>query len=133
MKSEEKYVSENGMVYKLGENDCYYPNLKCEQGTSYVIGKYGSIIAEHICENQRYKYIHLLMNGEWNSYLHNCEKECQRMEDLLVEQIKQQEGVTEQLKMQNQLEWVRRMNEIQLRVEAMVVREMMEGSEKWRN
>lgn len=116
-------VVENGIVYCLGEDELYYPVIRPEQGTHYSIGKYGIIIAEYIMENQRHKYIQLFMYGKWNEYLHKCEEECMKQEGLLIQQIKEKEGITEQLKRENPMEWVGRMNEVRMRVERMVVEE----------
>lgn len=114
-------IVENGIVYRMGEDEIYYPVIRPEQGTHYPIGKYGIIIAEYIMENQRHKYIQLFMDGKWNEYLHECEEEWLKQEELLIQQIKEQEGITEQLKRDNPMEWVGRMNEVRIRVERMVV------------
>ena len=113
-------IVENGITYYLGKDDIYYPYIRPEAGTHYEIGKYGLMIAEYIMKNQRHKYIHLFMNGKWNEYLHEYEMECLKKEELLIRQIKEKERVTEQLKRDEPLEWVGRMNEIRMRVERMV-------------
>ena len=123
MEKLQNVIVENGIVYRLGEDELYYPVIRPEQGTHYPIGKYGIIIAEYIMENQRHEYIQLFMDGKWNEYLHECEEECLKQEELLIQQIK--EGITEQLKREKPMEWVGRMNEVRMRVERMVVEEML--------
>ena len=118
-----EFIVENGIVYQLEEDELYYPIIRPEQGTHYPIGKFGIIVAEYIMENQRHKYIHLFMDGKWNEYIHECEIECLRQEELLIQRVKEKEGITEQLKRDNPMEWVGRMNEIRMRVERMVVEE----------
>ena len=120
-------IVENGIVYRLGEDEIYYPVIRPEQGTHYPIGKYGIIIAEYIMENQHHKYIQLFVDGKWNEYLHECEEECLKQEELLIQQIKEKEGITEQLKRDNPMEWVGRMNEVRIRVERMVVEDFFDN------
>lgn len=125
MEKLQNVIVENGIVYRLGEDELYYPVIRPEQGTHYPIGKYGIIIAEYIMENQRHEYIQLFMDGKWNEYLHECEEECLKQEELLIQQIKEKEGITEQLKREKPMEWVGRINEVRMRVERMVVEEML--------
>ena len=127
METLQDVIVENGIVYRLGEDEIYYPVIRPEQGTHYPIGKYGIIIAEYIMENQHHKYIQLFMDGKWNEYLHECEEECLKQEELLIQQIKEKEGITEQLKRDNPMEWVGRMNEVRIRVERMVVEDFFDN------
>lgn len=120
-------IVENGIVYRLGEDELYYPVIRSEQDTHYPIGKYGIIAAEYIMENQRHKYIQLFMDGKWNEYLHECEEKCLKQEELHIQRIKEKEGITEQLKRDNSMEWVCRMNEVGIRVERMVVEEFFDN------
>ena len=120
-------IVENGIVYRLGEDEIYYPVIRPEQGTHYPIGKYGIIIADYIMENQRHKYIQLFMDGKWNEYLRECEEECLNQEELIIQRIKKKEGITEQLKRDNPMEWVGRMNEVRIRVERMVVEDFFDN------
>lgn len=112
-----KVVVENGITYQLAENGCYYPQLSLEQKTDYVIGKYGIMRGEYMMKCQRYEYLKLLMDGTWNQYLHDVDEECHREAELAVRRIVEKEGVTEQLKKENPMEWVRRVNGIKQRVE----------------
>lgn len=112
-----KVVVENGITYQLAENGCYYPQLSLEQKTDYVIGKYGIMRGEYMMKCQRHEYLKMLMDGTWNQYLHDVDEECHREAELAVRRIVEKEGVTEQLKKENPMEWVRRVNGIKQRVE----------------
>ena len=65
-------------------------------------------------------YISLLMNGKFNSYLADIDEQATEMMFQLVEQMAGKEGVTEQLKAENSMLWVGRMNEIQARAREIV-------------
>lgn len=64
---------------------------------------------------QRYEYLKMLMGGTWNQYLHDVEVECHREVELAVKRIMEKEGVTEQLKKEDPMKWVRRVNGIKVR------------------
>lgn len=120
-----KVIDENGLVYHLAEDGCYYPDLSLEQRTDYPIGKYGMIRAEYMMEHQRHQYLKMLMDGTWNEYLHEVDEECRWEVELAVERVKRREGITEQLKAENPLEWVKRVNGIKARVENTMVQELI--------
>ena len=66
----------------------------------------------YLKEHRKGLYLELVLDGKLNEHLHQIDEECHQMMDRLVEQMKEQQGVTEELKMQDQMEWVRRMNTI---------------------
>jgi hypothetical protein len=112
-----KVIAENGVTYHLAEDDCYYPQLSLEQKTDYTIGKYGIMRGEYMMKYQRHEYLKMVMDGTWNQYLHDVDEECHREVELAVKRIMEKEGVTEQLKNENPLKWVQRVNGIKARVE----------------
>ena len=67
----------------------------------------------------------LLLGGKLNEYLHEVDEECHEMLDSIVEQMKEKQGVTEQLKAENQMLWVGKMNNIIACAEEIVVREVI--------
>lgn len=122
----EKYmVGENGIHYTLGEDGLYYPDLELPEGTCYEIGRYGRRRCEFLKEHHRTRYLELLLSGKLNEYLHEVEVECYEMEELLIEQMKKVQGVTEQLKAENQMVWVGRMNNIRSSAEEVVLHELV--------
>lgn len=118
---QEREKNNYAITYMLAENGIYYPNISLEQDTDYVIGKYGIIAGEYIMENRRDEYIRKINEGSWNQYLHEIDEECNDQIDLIMERIKEKESVTEQLKATDPMEWIRRVNEIKLRVERVVL------------
>ena len=94
-------------------------------GTNYNIGKFGHMRCEYLKEFKHGYYMELLFDGRLNEYLHEVDEECYKMLDQLVEQMKDKQGVTEQLKAENQMLWVGRMNNIIACAEEIVVREVV--------
>ena len=109
---EKHIMGENGISYTLGEDGLYYPDLYLQEETEYSIGKYGMLRKSYLQEHRKGLYLELVLAGKLNEHLHQIDKECNQMMDRLVEQMKEKQGVTEELKLQNQMAWVRGMNNI---------------------
>ena len=99
-----------GIDYTL-VGDVYLPNL-VSTDTNYQIGIWGKRHKEYLKENHKLMYFNLLTQGKLNSYLHDVDVRAKKMYDNLVTQLAEQEGITEQLKAENQILWVQRMNNI---------------------
>ena len=121
-----KMIVEKGMMYRLAEDGCYYPDLSLEQETDYSVGKYGIIRGEYMMKYQRGQYLKMIMDGTWNEYLHRVDEECHREVELAVKRMMEKEGVTEMLKADEPLEWVRRANEIKVRVEEKITNNLLQ-------
>ncbi len=117
-------IEENGLIYHLAEDGCYYPDLTFEQETDYLIGKYGLIRAEYMWEHKAHEYRMMLQDGIWNRYLHEVDEECHREVELALKRIMEKESVDERLKAENPMEWVRRVNGIKANVEGEVERKL---------
>ena len=89
------------------------------------IGVWGQWHLGYIRQYKRILYTTLLTSGKLNSYLADIDEQAEGMFLRLVEQIANREGVTEQLKVENQIEWVRAMNSIQHRVTEIVNAELI--------
>ena len=74
-------IVENGIVYRLGEHDLYYPDLGMPEGTHYNIGKYGLMRWEYLKVNHREKYFRLLLDGKLNEHLHEIDEELSAMQE----------------------------------------------------
>lgn len=116
---------ENGITYRLAEDGCYYPQLRLEQKTDYAIGKYGIMRGKYVMKYQRHEYLKMIMDGTWNQYLYEVDEECHRELELVVKGMMEKEGVTERLKVENPVEWVRRVNGIKYRAEEIVKEEII--------
>ena len=118
-------MGEYGISYTLGEDGLYYPDLYLPEETEYPIGKYGMMRRTYLKEHRKGMYLELVLAGKLNEHLHQIDEECHQMMDRLVEQMKEQQGVTEELKMQDQMAWVGKMNNIIACAEEIVVREVV--------
>ncbi len=81
--------------------------------------------AEYLKENHRALYLELLLSGKLNEYLHQTDEECYRMIERLVEQMKVKQGLKEQLKSENQMQWVGIMNNIWHCAEEVVLKDIV--------
>ena len=122
---EKHIMGENGISYTLGEDDLYYPDLYLPEETEYSIGKYGMLRKTYLKERRKGLYLELILSGKLNEHLHQVDEECNQMMDRLVEQMKEKKGVTEELKMKDQMAWVGRMNNIRACAEETVVKEIV--------
>ena len=118
---EKHIMGENGISYTLGEDGLYYPDLYLPEETEYPIGKYGMLRKTYLQEHRKGLYLELVLAGKLNKHLHQIDEECNQMMDRLVEQMKEKQGVTEELKMQDQMAWVGRMNNIRACAEEIVL------------
>ena len=108
------YDEKNGLSYTL-HGDYYLPDLEInEEEPTY--GKYGIMRKLFLKEHRSARYQYLVLTGKLTEHLNQVDKEAREKVKMLVEQMAEQWGVTEKLKMQDQMEWVRKMNNIRSRV-----------------
>ena len=109
------YDEKNGLSYTL-HGDYYLPDLEInEEEPTY--GKYGIMRKQFLKEHRNARYQYLVLTGKLTEHLNQIDKEVREKVEMLVEQMAERWGVTEELKMQDQMEWVRRMNNIQATAE----------------
>lgn len=108
------YDEKNGLWYEL-QGDYYIPCLKLPDEEQQPIGIWGQRHLRYIKQNRKVLYLNLLTSGKLNGYLADLNKQVEEMFSLLVKQMAERDGVTEQLKAENQLKWVARMNNIRSR------------------
>ena len=90
-----------------------------------MITKYGIIRKQFLKEHRSARYQYLVLTGKLTGHLNQVDKEAREKVEMLVEQIAEQWGVTEELKMQDQMEWVRRMNNIRSIVDNQIYMEII--------
>lgn len=103
-----------GINYTL-QGDYYLPDLALPAEEQQPIGIWGQRHLRHIKQKRRVLYTNLLTSGKLNSYLADINRQAEEMFFRLVKQMAEREGVTEQLKADNQMAWVGRMNDIRSR------------------
>lgn len=105
------YDESNGLWYEL-QGDYYIPCLILSAEEERPIGIWGQRHKRYLKEYKNVTYTTLLISGKLNSYLVDINEQAQERLETLIEQMKQAQGVTEQLKAENAFEWIGRMNNI---------------------
>lgn len=116
-------ITENGIDYVL-VGDYYIPDLKLPE-ENRPIGRYGRLHREYLKQEHPARYSSLILTGKLWTYLADLNEQAEERLDLIIEQMKAAEGVTEELKARNQLEWVRRMNNIRNLAEEIINSELI--------
>ena len=119
-----KYDENNGLWYEL-QGNYYLPCLKLSEEEPVHIGIWGQQHLNYLRENKRVLLSNLQISGKLNIYLADIDKQAEEMCSRLVKQMADREDITEQLKAENQMEWVRQMNNIRIRANEIVLRELM--------
>ena len=117
------YDEKNGLSYTL-HGDYYLPNLEiAEEEPTY--GKYEIMRKQFLKEYRSARYQYLVLTGKLTEHLNQVDKETREKVEMLVEQMAERWGVTEELKLQDQMEWVRRMNNIKTNAEEIVCKNII--------
>ena len=117
------YDEKNGLSYTLN-GDYYLPDLEInEEEPTY--GKYGIMRKHFLKEHRSARYQYLVLTGKLTEQLNQVDKEAREKVEMLMEQMVEQWGVTEELKMHEQMEWVRRKDNIQAIAEEIALKEII--------
>ena len=113
------YDEKNGLGYEL-QGDYYLLCLRLPEKVEVHIGVWGQRHRRYLKEHRKTAYTRLLTSGKLNSYLNDIDQQAKKLFSQLVSQMTAAEGVTEALKAADQMEWVRRMNNVQNRAREIV-------------
>ena len=117
------YDEKNGMSYTL-HGDYYLPDLVLrEEEPTY--GKYGMLRKQFLKEHRSARYQYMLLTGKLNEHLNQIDQEAREQVETLMEQMTEKQGVTEELKAQDQMERVRLMNNIKASAEEIVLKNLV--------
>ena len=105
--------------------DYFIPNLALPDTEDYEIGKYGRMRRSYLKEHRKILYTNYVMEGTLFKHLSEIDQACNERMETIVSAMAKQEGVTEALKATDQIEWVRRMNNIHNRAEEIVLHELV--------
>ena len=117
------YDEKNGLSYTL-HGDYYLPDLEINEEEP-VYGKYGIMRKQFLKEHKSARYQYLVLTGKLTEHLNQVDKEVREKVEMLMEQMVEQWGVTEELKMHEQMEWVRRKDNIQAIAEEIALKEII--------
>ena len=110
------YTMKNG--YRL-------PNLLPPQEPEVHLGKYGLLRRRYLQQNRKVRFTNLLTSGKLNEHLMEVDKAANERMELLVAQMAQAEGITEEMKATDQVKWVGLMNNIRMSAEEQVLKELI--------
>ena len=117
------YDEKNGMSYTL-HGDYYLPDLVLnEEEPTY--GKYGMLRKQFLKEHRSARYQYLLLTGKLNEHLNQTDQEAGEQVEMIMKQMVEKQGVTKELKVQDQMKWVRLMNNIKASAEEIVLKNMV--------
>ena len=117
------YDEKNGLSYTL-YGDYYLPDLVINEEEP-TDGKYGMLQKQVLKEHRPARYQSLLMTGKLTEHLNAVEQEAREQVEVLMKQMSKQLVVTEELKSENQMEWVRKMNNIKSAAEEIVCKNIL--------
>ena len=117
------YDEKNGLSYTLC-GDYYLPDLVLnEEEPTY--GKYGMLRKQFLKEHRSARYQYLLLTGKLNEHLNQIDQESRKQMEMLMGQMAERQGVIEKLKVQDQMKWVRLMNNIKVSAEEIILKNMV--------
>lgn len=122
------YDESNGLWYEL-IGDYYIPVLTLSSEEQCPIGKWGRMHRDYLKEHRPILFNDLILSGQLWTYLADLNEQAQERLSVIVEQMKEAEGVTEELKASNQMAWVGAMNSIRNRAVEIILREMIYGED----
>ena len=106
------------------QGDYYIPNLVLEK-EKMVLNKYGRMRLNFLKENKKVEYTIMFVNGTLNKHLKEIQEIAEKRIDIIIEQLKQQNNLTEEMKNTNQLYWVGMMNNFKNVAEEIVYKELI--------
>ena len=118
----------NGLWYELN-GDYYIPVLTLSSEEQRPIGKWGRMHRDYLKEYRPIRYNDLILSGQLWIYLVVLNEQAQNRLEVIIDQMKASEGVTEELKAADQMAWVGAMNSIRNRAEEIILREMIYGED----
>ena len=122
----DKYIFDesNGLWYEL-QGDYYIPCLILSEEETQPIGLWGQRHKQYLKEHRHIVYTTMLIDGTLNRYLADINQQAEQMFHRLIDEMAQKQGVTEQLKAENQMEWVQQMNACKAQAEEIVTFELI--------
>lgn len=115
--------NKSGLDYQL-VGDYYIPVLTAPKETRHI-GRWGRMYREYLQETRTILFNQLVLSGKLWSAMADVQEQADSRYELLMEQMSDAEGITEVLKRQNSMEWVRRKNNLRNRVEEIIKTEMI--------
>ena len=123
----ENKMKNNSIEYVLA-GDYYIPDLKLPN-EERTIGKYGRMHRDYLEEHHPLRFNHLVLEGQLWTYLADLNEQAQSRLQLIIRQMQEAESVTDELKENDQMAWIKAMNSIHNRAEEIILRELVYGED----
>lgn len=122
----ERFIDEKTGIEYIRKGDYYFPYLFDSASVkANELGKYGNLRLKYLLEHKKIEYTILWVENKLRNHLLEIDKAANERFNLLMKQFAKKENITEELKANNQLEWVNSMNNIKNRVEEIIFRELI--------
>lgn len=119
-------MSKNNSITYRQIGDYMIPNLELSPEEACIkLGKWSMLHKDYLKKHKPVIFATLLAQGKLYQYLADIDTQAQQMYDTIVEQMKQKENITEQLKEEKQMEWIRQINNIQTHAQEIVCTELI--------
>ena len=118
------YDEKNGLSYTL-HGDYYLPDLILAADEETIYGKYGMLRKEYLKEHKPGRYQIMILQGKLVKHLNLVNREANKRMEMLINQMIKELGITEQMKKENQMLWVQKMNLVVNTVEEIVLSEIV--------
>ena len=119
------YFEQIGIPYELHSDGCYYPKVTVPEQEPAHYGRYGLLHKQFLQEHRPLAYDTLLSCGELVAHLNQIDDIAQARYELLVQQMKEKQGITEELKARDPMAWVGAMNNIHSCVDEIILTEVV--------
>lgn len=121
----ENYINEKTGIENKKVGDYYVPNIVLEQQENIILNKYGRARLRFLRENKKAEYTVMFVDGTINNHIKEIQNIAEERVKFITNQLAKQESITEELKENNQIEWVKAMNNIQNRAEEIIYNEII--------
>ena len=119
-----KTNEENGIEYNL-KGDYYFPNLTIPKQEKIILNKYGRMRLKYLKKYKKAEYTIMLMDGTLNAHLKEIQEIAEKRVNIIIKELEKHENMIEKLKENNQIEWVKTMNNIKNRAEEIIYNEII--------
>lgn len=121
----ERFIdTKTGIEYVL-KGDYYIPNLVLETDEQVHLNKYGLLRLSYLKEHKKTEYTIMIIEGTLDNHLKEIQETAKKRVDMLIKQFAERDNINEELKLNNQLEWVQMMNNCKNRAEEIVLNEII--------
>ena len=124
-KMNQSYINGSAEIEYTKVGDYYVPNLVLEQKEEVKLKKYGRARLRFLKENKKVEYTEMFINGTLNNHIKEIQTIAEKRQNSIINQLAKQEKITEKLKENNQIEWVKSMNNIKNRAKEIIYKEII--------